>query len=311
MVDLAVSFRRLGVSNLENDDAETADTPMPKAHTQPRRHDPRLYQIAVLSSLLAYGVLQLDLEIRLANAAIILVTALFAQWACTRLWRLPRFDPRSPLISALSLCLLLRTGAPGLAAVAAVLTISSKFLIRSRGKHVFNPTNFGLAVMMLLSERVWVSPGQWGSAAFFGFLLAGLGGLVVHRAARGDVTYAFLLAYSAMLFGRAAWLGDPPAIPLHQLHSGAFLIFAFFMISDPKTTPDTRIGRILYATLVAAVAGWIRFGLYQPNDLIWSLALCAPLVPAIDRLLPGCHYRWRAGPRHKPRDSRFRPVAAA
>ncbi len=265
---------------------------MPEARSRPL--DPRLYQIAVLSSLLIYGVLWLDFDVRPGNAATILATALLTQWLCTRSVGLPRFDPRSALISALSLCLLLRAGSPALAAAAAAVTISSKFLVRARGKHVFNPTNFGLAFMMLISDRVWVSPGQWGSAAFFGFLLACLGGLVVHRAARSDVTWAFLAAYAAVLFGRAAWLGDPLAIPIRQLQSGAFLIFAFFMISDPKTTPDSRPGRILYASLVAAVAGYIQFGLYQPNALIWALVSCAALVPAIDRLLPGARYRWRS-----------------
>ncbi len=258
-----------------------------------RRVDPRLYQIAVLGSLLTYGVLRLGLAIRLDVALVILATALATQWSCTRLYGLPRFDPRSPLISALSLCLLLRTGSLSLAAAAAVITIASKFLIRARGKHVFNPTNFGLAAMMLITDGVWVSSGQWGSTAFFGFLLACLGGLVVHRAARSDVTYAFLAAYAAILFGRAAWLGDPLAIPLHQIESGAFLIFAFFMISDPKTTPDSRLGRVLYAGLVATIAGWIQFGLYQPNALIWALVGCAPLVPWIDRLTPGRRYHWQ------------------
>ncbi len=266
---------------------------MPEAPAQTRL-DPRLYQITVLSGLLAYGVLGLDLEVRPHFAVAILATALATQWACGRLFGLLRFDPRSPLISALSLCLLLRAGSLGLVVAAAAITIASKFLIRARGKHVFNPTNFGLAAMMVFSDRVWVSPGQWGSAAFFGFLLACLGGLVVNRAARSDVTWAFLAAYAAVLFGRAAWLGDPLAIPLHQVQSGAFLIFAFFMISDPKTTPDTRPGRIFYAALVAAVAGVIQFGLFRPNGLIWALALCAPLVPLVDRLLPGERYRWRA-----------------
>ena len=72
-----------------------------------------------------------------------------------------------------------------------------------------------------------------------------LGWLVVHRAARSDVTWAFLAAYAALaLRPRLRGSGDPLAIPLHQLESGAFLIFAFFMISDPKTTPDSRAGRI-------------------------------------------------------------------
>lgn len=261
--------------------------------TRSRFQDPRLYQILVLSSLLVYGVIRLDLEIRLVQAAALLATVLLTQYACTRLWRLPAFDPRSALISGLSLCLLLRTNSLALAMLAAVVTIAGKFVLRIRGKHVFNPTNFGIVAMMLLAGGVWVSPGQWGSAAFFAFLIACLGGLVVNRAARSDVTYAFLAFYLAVLFGRALWLGQPATIPLHQLGSGAFLIFTFFMISDPKTTPDSRAGRILFALLVALGAGFVHFVLYRPNGLLLSLAFLSPAVPLIDLLLPGRRYAWR------------------
>jgi enediyne biosynthesis protein E5 len=259
-------------------------------------HDPRLYQIAVLSCLLVYGVFGLDFEVSLLQAAVLLGTALLTQAVCTRLWHLPAFDPRSALISGLSLCLLLRTSSLLLAVVAAVLTIASKFVLRWRGKHVFNPTNFGIVALMLLTERVWVSPGQWGSVAFFSFLMVCLGGLVVYRAARSDVTWAFLGFYLAVLFGRALWLGQPMAIPLHQLESGAFLLFTFFMISDPKTTPDARAGRILFALLVALGAGFVHFVLYRPNGLLLSLAFLSPLVPLLDRLLPGNRYVWRRDP---------------
>jgi len=265
-----------------------------------RLRDPRLYQIAVLSSLLLYGVFALDFEVSLLQAAVLLGTALLTQAACTRLWHLPAFDPRSALISGLSLCLLLRTGSLLLAFVAAVVTIASKFVLRWRGKHVFNPTNFGIVALLLLSDRVWVSPGQWGNVAFFAFLMACLGGLVVHRAARSDVTFAFLGSYLAVLFGRALWLGQPMAIPLHQLESGAFLLFTFFMISDPKTTPDTRAGRILFALLVALGAGFVHFVLYRPNGLLLSLAFLSPLVPLLDRLLPGTRYAWHRAPAPPP-----------
>jgi Na+-transporting NADH:ubiquinone oxidoreductase subunit NqrB len=255
--------------------------------------DPRLYQIAVLASLLVYGTTRLDLEVRPTRALALLAAVLLTQYVCTRLRRLPVFDPKSALISGLSLCLLLRTNSLTLAILAAVITIASKFVLRVDGKHLFNPTNFGIVAMMLATGQVWVSPGQWGNAAFFAFLLACLGGLVVNRAARSDVTYAFLAFYLAVLFGRALWLGQPMAIPLHQLGSGAFLIFTFFMISDPKTTPDSRAGRILFALLVALGAGFVHFVLFRPNGLLLSLAFLSPLVPLIDRLLPGTRYAWR------------------
>ena len=254
--------------------------------------DPRLYQIVILSALLAYGVAVLDFGVTPAQCAVTLTTALTAQWLLGRLYRLPAFDPLSPLISGLSLCLLLRTNSLTLAALAALLAIGGKFLIRWHNKHLFNPTNLALVVLLLATDGVWVSAGQWGQTAFFGFLLACLGLLVVTRARRADLPLAFLLAYGGLLFGRALWLGDPLTIPLHQLQSGALLIFAFFMISDPKTTPDAVWGRVVFAGTVALVTVYIQFGLYRPNALLYALALCAPLVPLLDKFLPGRAYHW-------------------
>ncbi len=254
--------------------------------------DPRLCQLAVLGGLLAYGTVWLDFDVTGARLALVLTTCLGVQLVCTRLWRLEHYDPRSPLISGLSLCLLLRTGSPILAVVTAVVAIASKFLIRVDDRHVFNPTNLGLVVMMLVSERVWVSPGQWGNVAFFGFLLASLGVLVVNRAARSDVTYAFLGFHVAIVISRTLWLGDPLDIALHQLQGGGLVLFAFFMISDPKTTPDSRAGRVVFALLVALGAAYVQYGLFRPNGLLWSLVVTAMTVPLINRWLPGHRYTW-------------------
>jgi len=264
----------------------------PSAATPWRRLDPRFYQIAVLSGLLIYGLGWLHFDITPDRAALLLSTALLTQYVCTKLWGLPKFDPKSALISGLSLCLLLRTNFPLLAIVAAVITISSKFVIRWNGKHIFNPTNFGLVFLMALGAPIWVSPGQWGNVAYFGFLMACLGGLVVNRAARSDVTYAFLVSFAALQFGRAFLVMQRWPVPLHRLESGALLLFAFFMISDPKTTPNSRAGRILFACLVTAFAGFIQFGLYRTNGILWSLAILSMAVPLIDRLLPGVQYDW-------------------
>jgi hypothetical protein len=306
----------------------------------------------VLGSALVYGILWLDLEVRLVTAVAIIVTALLTQLACTRLTAAPArfrysrrvnsgffslgspaalgvplfptgksgffslgspaaaprtaFDPRSALISANSLCLLLRTDWVVLAMLAAVVAIASKFTLRVRGKHVFNPTNFALVVMMLATGEVWVSPGQWGSAAVFAFLLASAGSLVVSRAGRADVTFTFLAAWAGLLVGRSLWLGEPLTIPLHRLENGALVVFAFFMISDPRTTPDSRSGRMLFAVLVALGAHLVQFWLFRTNGLLWSLAVCSLAVPLIDWLLPGPRYEWNAGAGNADHERSFR-----
>ena len=261
--------------------------------------DPRIYQIGVLGCLLVYGMLWLDFEIAPVRAATLLASALLTQYACTRIWNLPAFDARSALISGLSLCLLLRTNYGSLAIATAVITVASKFIVRFNGKHLFNPTNFGIVAMMAVSGQVWVSPGQWGNVAVFGFLMACLGGLVVNRAARSDVTYAFIVAYMTMIFGRSYWLGEPMSIPIHRLENGSLLLFTFFMISDPRTTPNSRSGRILFALIVAGGAWYVQFRLFRTNGLLWSLALFSMTVPLIDRLLPGKRYEW-SGQKQSP-----------
>ncbi len=259
--------------------------------------DPRYYQVAVLSSLLVFGIGSLGFGISWLNAAAILGTALGLQFGATAMLRLPRFDPLSALITALSLTLLLRTDDMLLAAAAAAVAIGSKFVVRVGGKHVFNPANIGLVAVTSLSGSAWISPGQWGSAAVGALLLCGLGLLVLTRARRAETTLGFLACFGLLLTGRALWLGDPLEIAAHQLQSGALLVFAFFMISDPKTTPNSAPGRLLFAAIVAGVAFVIRFVYFVPGAPILALAICAPLVPLIDLLSRGQLYSWTSAGR--------------
>lgn len=258
-----------------------------------RKPDPRLYQIGALTLLLLYGVFALHFDVSAGRAVAIVGAALLTQAACSRIWHVP-FDPRSAAISGLSLCLLLRSNSVLWLLAAAAIAVGSKFAIRWRGKHVFNPTNGAIVALMLATNAVWVSPGQWGSFAFFAFLITCLGGLVVNRAARSDVTYAFIIAWSAVVIGRSLALGEPLTIPFHRLQNGALLLFTFFMISDPKTTPNSRAGRILFAAIVALGAGTIQFKLFRTNGLLWSLAASSLIVPVIDWLLPAHKYEWAA-----------------
>jgi hypothetical protein len=267
--------------------------PGPRPAAAPaRRLDPRWYQIAMLSALLGYGVFGLGFDLGWTHIAAVIGTALLTQFLCGRLWRLPAFDPLSALISGIGLCTLLRTNGIAPAAFAAALAIASKFVLRWRGKHLYNPTNLAL-VVMLIAGAGWISPGQYGHLAFVALLMVCVGLTVVCKAARSDVTLAFLGTYAAILFGRSLWLGEPLTIPVHRLQSGLLLQFAFNMISDPRTTPDSRRGRVLFGVLVAVGAGIVQFVRFGTNGPVWSLAACTLLVPLLDRWLPGARHQWK------------------
>jgi len=262
-------------------------------------NDPRHYQITILSGLIVIGISTFGFNLPVWHAAACLGGALGTQFVADKTVG-RHFDVRSPLISALSLTLLLRTGSIWLSLAAGILAISSKYLIRYRGKHIFNPANFGLVVLALLFTGAWVSPGQWGAVSWLAIMLIGLGGIVTGKAKRWDVSVAFLSFYAAFIISRAIWLGDPLAIPAHQLQSGALLIFTFFMISDPKTTPNARTGRVGYAALVAFVGFILQSQFYQSAGPIYALILCAPFVPLIDRCFKDRLYQWPTPPQPTP-----------
>ena len=268
--------------------------PRPASPRLDPRHsfDPRVWQIATLASLLAYGVEVLGFPVGASDLALALGAALLAQKLAARLGLAARFDPRSAAISALSLLILLRASAAWILPAACAFAVASKFALRVNGKHVWNPSALALAAAVVFTGEAWLSPGQWGSAAWFAFLVSGIGGLVVFRAERSDVTWAFAAFWCALVLGRSLWIGEPLSVPLHRLQDGALLLFTFFMISDPRTTPDSRAGRIAFAGLVASVAFGLKFGLQVHAGLIYALVLCAPAIPLLDRRLPGRRHAW-------------------
>jgi Na+-translocating ferredoxin:NAD+ oxidoreductase RnfD subunit len=91
---------------------------------------------------------------------------------------------------------------------------------------------------------------------------------------------------------RAFWLGDPLAIPLHQMQSGSLLIFAFFMISDPRTTPDSRAARLLFAIAVALVAHYLAFFMQIRPALYIALIALSPATLLLNRMMPARKFEW-------------------
>ena len=259
--------------------------------------DARIFQIASLGGVLALQIAAFDLGADPLQAAVSITATLATQALFCGLLAIP-FDWRSPLITALSLTLLLRAHDPLIWIAAGFLAMASKFLVRLGGKHVFNPACLAIVALLLLTDQVWVSPGLWGSAVWTGFLLASLAALVLTRSNRLDTATAFFATYTLLLLARALTLGDPIAIPLHQLQSGSLLLFGFFMITDPRSTPDDRAGRLLFASIVAVLAVELQYRWQIRTGLFYALAIASPLVPIIDRLRPAARFRWTAPQGH-------------
>jgi Na+-transporting NADH:ubiquinone oxidoreductase subunit NqrB len=256
--------------------------------------DPRTIQIAAQSTFLVLETVWLDFGPSLPQAATLIVTALAMECARAQVMRVP-VNWKSALSAGLSLSLLLRTAAPLLWIAAAMLAIGSKYLIRIRGKHLFNPSAFAIVALLLSTNQVWVSPGQWGTTIWLTALAATFGGLVLTRAARVDLAATFLATHFALLLARAWYLRDPLTIPLHQIQSGGLLIFSMFMITDPRSTPDSRTGRMLFALAIAVVAHAFLFRWQIREGVFYALIVVSCATPIIDRIWPGPRFAWPQG----------------
>jgi Na+-transporting NADH:ubiquinone oxidoreductase subunit NqrB len=254
--------------------------------------DARLFKIAFQAILLAVGVLVRDFSLAASQMALCFAAGLATQALWIRALGLKNVGYLSAIITCLGLSLLLRADSWWIHPLAAALALSAKFTLRLRGKHLFNPAMLGVVLAVLLLPGVWISPGQWGSDLALAAWFIALGGFVASRAQRSDTSWVFLAAYLLLIGLWYLWLGKSFASWMHQLQNGALLLFAFFMISDPMTTPDRRSARFLHAACVAAIAFAWQFLLYKPNGLIWALFFCVPVVPLLDALAPGKRFRW-------------------
>lgn len=269
---------------------ETSPSPFARALA-----DARYFQIAGQGLILAIGFFARDFSVTGPQIAVALAAAMFVQWLGSTMNAI-RFDWRSPLITTLSLALLLRSNDLWPFAFAAAVAIGSKFALRSGGGHALNPANAGIVAALILSDDVWTSVGEWGTAPWFALLIAALGALVTWRASRLDTPIIFLAVYAAILVARALYLGDPLSIPAMRLLSAELILFAFFMISDPRTTPEDLRARALFIAATAGLAYVLQFHFFVADGIFF-----APAIVAAVRALTGLggtrdHYEWGRPP---------------
>ena len=277
--------------------------------------DARYFQIAALGGFLAYGATFRGFDVTLPGIAAIFAGALLAQFL-GGLLNASRFDPKSALITGLSTALLLRADGPLVLAAAAAFAIASKFAFRINGKHVFNPANAGIVGVLIFSQLfapglAWTTPGQWGAGTLAALAMAGLGLIVTNRAARLDAPLIFLGTFAALMIGRALWLGDPLAIPLLRLQNGALILFAFFMISDPKTTPDGRLPRALFCAMTAAIAFMLIFNFHMGDGIFYALAIACAVRPLIELFDRAPRHEWTPAQHVAPSPRGKTPLAPA
>jgi len=261
--------------------------------------DARDYQILFLLLFLILGIGTRDWTLKPELMATIFASCLLTQRVLS--WAIavptPNSEPtdwgwRSAIITALGLCLLLRAESYTTMAIAAICAIGSKFLFKLDGKHWFNPANFGIIVALVFCHYAWVSPGQWGDDILYAFVFAGAGGIVLKRVGRLDTTVAFLGSYACLELIRNLWLGWSGDVFVHRLMSGSLLLFAMFMITDPRSIPNARGARLIWAIAIAVLTFVLRNQFFLSTAVFIALFALAPLTILLDQWFQAPRFAW-------------------
>lgn len=272
--------------------AQTASFPQTISSTV-RSLDPRDFQIFFLSIFLCYGIYALDWGAEWSKYTTLIGVSLMVQLLGEWIVGNQQSSWKSAVITGLGLCLLLKSSELWVLALAATIAIAGKFLIRYKGKHVFNPGNLGIIAVLLLTDVAWISPGQWGSGFMLLFFFGAAATMVLLKVGRIDTCLSFLITFAVLEFSRTVlYLGWGPDVFFHKMCNGSFLLFTFFMITDPVTTPSDGKARIIWSVLIGVLAFVLSHWLYIHAAPIWALIIAAPLTALLDRKFKHSLFQW-------------------
>lgn len=256
--------------------------------------DPRHFQIIFFLSFISYGLLNLGWTADLQKFGIIIGVALLSQFIFLKIVGKGLASLKSAAITALGLCMLLQADQLWIYALAAFVGIASKFLIRFKHKHLFNPANLGIVSAILISGQAWVSPGQWGNSTTLIFFMVAAGLMVLLGVGRIDTSIVFLLTYFLLVVSRdMIYLGWEWEVVAHKMSNGTLLLFTFFMITDPMTIPNHRKARVLWSIILASLVFIFSAKFYVHTSAIWVLFFMSPITPFFDKLFKARKYEWK------------------
>ncbi|MFI5266695.1 MAG: RnfABCDGE type electron transport complex subunit D [Chloroflexota bacterium] len=216
----------------------------------------RWAQTGVLLLFTILGQLFFRFDVTPLQVALAVIAAWLTEIVLARCSRAEWQLPLSATISGLSVGLLLRSTELWPFAAASFLAIASKYVLRFDGRHIFNPSNLGITLLLVLPfAGTRLDPGQWPNLGLLLFLVAALGVLVLFMASRMALVLPFAAGWAAALAIGALATGFPLAAALRPLLTGSAILFAFFMLTDPRTTPSSLRGQALFGAATGILGG--------------------------------------------------------
>jgi Na+-translocating ferredoxin:NAD+ oxidoreductase RnfD subunit len=238
---------------------------------------PVFITLILLVGHLSFGILESYQKTLLAIAASIAAELVLGR-VMTHKWP----NLASAYITGISVGILLRSPGYWPYALCSLLAITSKYVLRVNGRHLWNPSNFGICAMLFLaSDAVATLSIQWGNNLGAMIVIWALGSAIIWRIRRFHICAVYVASFLSFSVVRAWITGDPWLSEVSPITGPEYQLFIFFMITDPKTTVRSKFGQSLVAFLVALAEMFFRLGqsIYAP---LYALFIVGPIALAFE-----------------------------
>jgi len=262
---------------------ESAITPpLEVAKPQRIRFDNRYVAPLFITCILLVGHLSYGILESYEKTALAIGAAIIAELILGRIFFGKWLNLASAYITGISVGILVRSPAYWPYLLCSVISIMSKYVLRVKGRHIWNPSNFGIAVLLFLAaETMAILSIQWGNNLLPIVVIWTLGSIIIWRARRFHISATYVVSFFLFAFLRSWITGDPWQAEVAPITGPMYQLFVFFMITDPKTTVRSRTGQCVVAFYVALVEFILRLGqvVYAP---IYALFLVGPMANLIE-----------------------------
>jgi Na+-translocating ferredoxin:NAD+ oxidoreductase RnfD subunit len=241
---------------------------------------PLLITSILLTAHLSFGILE-----SYERTALAIVTAIGAEMLMGRLTYGKWPHPASAYITGISVGILVRSPFLWPYFLCSLISITTKYVLRFRGRHLWNPSNFGVSALLFLApETVTLLSIQWGNAVAPMAVIWILGFAIVWRVGRLHISATYVASFFLLSLVRAAVTGTPWLANVAPITGPMYQLFIFFMVTDPKTTVRSRNGQMFVVFLVAVVETILRLSevIYAP---FYALFIVGPLAMLFEDLV--------------------------
>ena len=237
---------------------------------------PVFITLILLVGHLSYGILESYPKTLLAIAASVTAEVVLGR---IFLGKWPHLA--SAYITGISVGILVRSPAYWPFALCALLSITSKYVLRVKDRHIWNPSNFGISAMLFLAGDYVASLSiQWGNFLAPMLVIWVLGAAIMYRVRRFNITATYVVSFLVFALVRAWMTGAPWKSEIAPITGPEYQLFIFFMITDPRTTVRSKSGQCVVAFLVALMETILRLEqiIYAPFYALFIVGPAALLI---------------------------------